>query len=774
MLMAISSSGAVTITGEMSGSDAANALLLDGTGSLAFTTTASYNAFSASYAIASASLSSRTTQVERTYATTGSNTFTGAQYVSDTSNGIGFTSTASFYTDGGLRVGKNAYVSGTAYFNNIVVFGTSSIQYITSSQVNIGANIITVNTDTPAVRFGGLSVFDSGSTQLTGSMLWDSERNHWVYSNPSGSSYSGGMLISGPRSSALGCEQGTTSCMLLVGQGGDHLTSSMIYHDSSRTCFYGNTVLACSNNIGSDLNSRQTFTGSINISGSMKLVGSVTGPFYINTTGSSANAQLDIVHASCQEGLAIRNISGTSAYSPIAVRDLNGDIFQLNQCGRLYISGSVGIGTSTPVRKLDIVTTSEQLRLAYDSSGTTYTDFRNDSAGGLLINTSAAYIINYIGGSERLRISNNCSIVIRGSLGVCNGGAINLTIPNGLNGGTIRMDCFTGANMGDMYFTGGSGEGFLLSGTGRMGIGTISPSHKVHISTTDDNAYALRVQGRTDNASGVWTGIGLAGEEANTKAAILFQDIGVSYSRGRLLFAVNNAADQTSATPSDTRMMITNDGIVYALTAGVDGTYCPMIGGMYSANNNETNLISTAVSSNGAQSGFRFDVSNGAGSTGRTTSMTINRGSVSVVGSLSKGSGSFRIKHPLASKKCTHQLVHSFIEGPNADLIYSGHTKLIDGVSCINIDCISRMTEGTFEALNRCVRIFTTNETSWSAVRGKVCGNMVVIESQDNTSEDEISWMVIGERQDQHMFDTEWTDSEGRVITEPEIEPQAQ
>jgi hypothetical protein len=231
MLMAISSSGAVPITGEMSGSDAANALLLDGTGSLAFTTTASYNAFSASYAIASGSFSSRTTQLEQTYASTGSNTFTGAQYVSDTSNGIGFTSTASFYTDGGLRVGKNAYVSGTAYFNNIVVFGTSSIQYITSSQVNIGANIITVNTDTPAVRFGGLSVFDSGSTQLTGSMLWDSEKNHWVYSNPSGSSYSGGMFISGPRSSALGSEQGTTACMLLVGQGSDHLTSSLIYHD---------------------------------------------------------------------------------------------------------------------------------------------------------------------------------------------------------------------------------------------------------------------------------------------------------------------------------------------------------------------------------------------------------------------------------------------------------------------------------------------------------------------------------------------------------------
>ena len=28
--------------------------------------------------------------------------------------------------------------------------------------------------------------------------------------------------------------------------------------------------------------------------------------------------------------------------------------------------------------------------------------------------------------------------------------------------------------------------------------------------------------------------------------------------------------------------------------------------------------------------------------------------------------------------------------------------------------------------------------------------------------------MVVGERKDQHMIDTDWTDASGRVITEPE------
>jgi hypothetical protein len=185
------------------------------------------------------SLESRT----GSYATTGSNTFDGGQYLSSSFNPTGFSTTASLYTDGGLRVTRDAYISGTLYLNNVTVFGTQSVAYISSSQLNIGTNLITVNTDTPSIRFGGLAVYDSGSTGLTGSLLWDSQNNHWVYSNPSGSSYSGGMFISGPRTSTLGSETGTTSCMLMAGQGGDHITSSMIYHSSTVTCI-PNTLIS--------------------------------------------------------------------------------------------------------------------------------------------------------------------------------------------------------------------------------------------------------------------------------------------------------------------------------------------------------------------------------------------------------------------------------------------------------------------------------------------------------------------------------------------------
>jgi hypothetical protein len=174
------------------------------------------------------------------FAITGSNIFTGIQYNTDSSNPNGFGASASIYTDGGIRITKDAYVSGTMFVNNLTVFGTQSVNYVTSSQLNISTNIISVNTDTPSIRFGGLSVYDSGSTGLTGSMLWDSERDHWVYSNPSGSSYSGGMLMSGPRASSLGNEQGTLNNFVMKGQGGDHITSSQIIDDGTTVRIPGN------------------------------------------------------------------------------------------------------------------------------------------------------------------------------------------------------------------------------------------------------------------------------------------------------------------------------------------------------------------------------------------------------------------------------------------------------------------------------------------------------------------------------------------------------
>jgi hypothetical protein len=211
------------------------------------------------------------------------------------------------------------------------------------------------------------------------------------------------------------------------------------------------------------------------------------------------------------------------------------------------------------------------------------------------------------------------------------------------------------------------------------------------------------------------------------------------------------------------------------------GTIASLNGGdmqVYTSGN--ANYFSLTSPTNG---NFLVKVNQGVGAinalnilnTGAATfSSSIAATSATFSGAVSKGSGSFRIEHPLPSLSETHQLVHSFIEGPQADLIYRGRLILVNGKAQANIDEVSTMTEGTFEVLCREVQCFTTNESGWDLIKGKVIGNIIYIESQNESSTDEISWMVIGERKDKHMMDTEWTDEDGKVIVEPlkPIEPE--
>ena len=142
-------------------------------------------------------------------------------------------------------------------------------------------------------------------------------------------------------------------------------------------------------------------------------------------------------------------------------------------------------------------------------------------------------------------------------------------------------------------------------------------------------------------------------------------------------------------------------------------------------------------------------------------------GNCNIGGTLSKNSGSFRIDHPLPAKTETHELVHSFIEGPQADNIYRGTVDLVDGSATVNIDTAAGMTEGTYVVLNTNTQCFTSNESGWTAIKGSVSGNTLTITAQENTCTDTVSWMVVGERKDPHMIDTDWTDENGKVIVEP-------
>ena len=149
-----------------------------------------------------------------------------------------------------------------------------------------------------------------------------------------------------------------------------------------------------------------------------------------------------------------------------------------------------------------------------------------------------------------------------------------------------------------------------------------------------------------------------------------------------------------------------------------------------------------------------------------SSKMTMTATGLSIVGSLSKGSGSFNIRHPHPSKEDTHILVHSFVESPRADLIYRGTATLSAGTVAIDMDEAAGLTPGTWVLLCRDEQCYTSNETGWHHVRGTVVGSILTIACEEEC-DDTISWMVVACRKDQHMFDTPWTDEDGRPILEP-------
>jgi hypothetical protein len=150
-----------------------------------------------------------------------------------------------------------------------------------------------------------------------------------------------------------------------------------------------------------------------------------------------------------------------------------------------------------------------------------------------------------------------------------------------------------------------------------------------------------------------------------------------------------------------------------------------------------------------------------------TTLMSLNSsGNLAVTGSLSKGSGSFDIPHPVTEGK---RLRHSFIEGPYADLIYRGTVTLGAEPVTICMDEQYGMAEGTWKALN-------TNPWSIVSASGKLV-EWSLDECKLTITGDEgtvCQWMVIGERKDQHMIDTDSTDNDGRLVLEytPTAEPE--
>ena len=173
------------------------------------------------------------------------------------------------------------------------------------------------------------------------------------------------------------------------------------------------------------------------------------------------------------------------------------------------------------------------------------------------------------------------------------------------------------------------------------------------------------------------------------------------------------------------------------------------------------------ISESGGNAGSNFEIVNynDAGSViGAALTITRSSGAVTIPGALSKGSGTFKIDHPLDPERMW--LYHSFIEGPRCDLIYRGEVQLVDGQAAVELNAESRMRPGTFEALTQNPQVFLQNHSGWEPVRGRVENDTLLIECRDETSTDSVVWLVIAERADTLIRAWELTDDNGRLVPE--------
>ena len=160
-------------------------------------------------------------------------------------------------TDSANIFSGNQTITGSLYVSaDLVVQGSSSIQNISSSTLNIGTNLVTVAVNDPSVRFGGLAVIDSGSAGGSGSFLYDSVQDEFIFVHKgNGTNVTSSHFVLGPETyDNLGNESYLTSNRLPKGTGKEHLVDSNITDNGSTITLSTNSVVTGSLTVTSAVN----------------------------------------------------------------------------------------------------------------------------------------------------------------------------------------------------------------------------------------------------------------------------------------------------------------------------------------------------------------------------------------------------------------------------------------------------------------------------------------------------------------------------------------
>lgn len=164
----------------------------------------------------------------------------------------------------------NQTITGSLYITqDLVIGGSAAIQTISSSRLDIGDNIIQLNVNNPSLRFGGIEVFDSGSAGGSGSILYDSVQDEWIFVHRgNGVNVTSSHFVMGPETyDNVGNESYLTNNRIPKGTGKEHLNDSNISDTGTLISLGSNTQI----------------TGSL-------IIGAASNLYPVNVYTSSANA----------------------------------------------------------------------------------------------------------------------------------------------------------------------------------------------------------------------------------------------------------------------------------------------------------------------------------------------------------------------------------------------------------------------------------------------------------------------------------------------------
>jgi hypothetical protein len=215
---------------------------------------------------------------------------------------------------------------------------------------------VTVNAQNPSVRFGGLAVIDSGSSPVrSGSMLFDSIENQWIYVHQGNTVVTSSLLIMAAETyNNVGNEIHPTTNRIMKSIVDEHIGDSNIVDNGTKVTIDVNTDITGSLRVTSAI-SASTFTG----------LGNLT--LFSSSIDNQLNA-LEIVSASLITSASLNRTS---------IANLNAATSSYETKGRGIVSGSSQLTTAFDARYLQIngdgvVSGSSQITLSGVNGFTTF------------------------------------------------------------------------------------------------------------------------------------------------------------------------------------------------------------------------------------------------------------------------------------------------------------------------------------------------------------------------------------------------------------------